>query len=96
MVKNPPATHVETRVPSLDREDPLEKGVATHSSILAWRVSRTEELGRLQFMGSQKESNMTEQLTLSHSSLHRLVIGNAQKKITPYHMRMNSFFCIFV
>ena len=70
--------------------------MATHSRLLAWRVSWTEELGRLQFMGSQKESNMTEQLTLSHFSLHRLVIGNAEKKITPLHMRMNSFFCIFV
>ena len=44
----------ETRVQSLDWEDPLKKGMAPHSSILAWEIPRTEELGRLQFMGSQK------------------------------------------
>ena len=41
-VKNPPAIQ-ETRVQSLGREDPLEKGMATHSSILAWRIPWTEE-----------------------------------------------------
>ena len=45
-VKNPPAKQ-ETRVQSLDWEDPLEKGTATHSSILAWRIPWTEEPGRL-------------------------------------------------
>ena len=44
----------ETWVPSLDWEDPLEEGMATHSSILAWRIPRAEELGRLQSTGSQK------------------------------------------
>ena len=44
----------ETWVPSLSREDPLEKGMATHSSILAWRTPRTEEPGGLQSMGFQK------------------------------------------
>ena len=44
----------ESRVRSLDREDPLEKGKATHSSTLAWEIPRTEETGRLQFMGSQR------------------------------------------
>ena len=52
-VKNLPAMQ-ETQVLSLGWEDPLEKGVATHSSILAWRVPWTEEPGRLQSMGSQK------------------------------------------
>ena len=42
MVKNPPAMQ-ETRVQSLGWEDPLEKGMATHSSILAWRIPWTEE-----------------------------------------------------
>jgi len=41
----------ETRVQSLGQEDTLEKGMATHSSILAWRIPWTEELGRLQSMG---------------------------------------------
>ena len=44
----------ETWVQSLGQEDPLEKAVATHSSILAWRILWTEELGGLQSMGSQK------------------------------------------
>ena len=43
----------ETQVGSLGREDPLEKGMAPHSSILAWRIPWTEEPGRLQSMGSQ-------------------------------------------
>ena len=45
---------METWVQSLGWEDPLEKGMATHSSILAWRIPRTEEPGRLQSMGSQR------------------------------------------
>ena len=52
-VKNLPAMQ-ETQVQSLGREDPLEKGMATHSSILAWRISWTEEPGELQSMGSKK------------------------------------------
>ena len=51
--KNLPAVR-ETWVPSLGREDPLEKRMATHSSILAWRIPRTEEPGGLWFMGSQR------------------------------------------
>ena len=44
----------ETWVPSLSREDPLEKGMATHSSILAWRIPWREEPGGLQSMGSER------------------------------------------
>ena len=44
----------DTRVRSQGQEDPLEKGMATHSSILAWRISRTDEPGGLLSMGSQK------------------------------------------
>ena len=51
-VKNLPIMQ-ETRVQSLGQEDPLEKGMATHSSILAWRIPGTEEPGGLQSMGSQ-------------------------------------------
>ena len=58
MVKNLPARQ-ETRVRSLGREDPLEKGIATHCSILAWRIPCTEEPGRLQSMG-HKESDTIE------------------------------------
>ena len=53
MVKNLPPRQ-ETRAPSLGREDPLQKGMATHSSILAWRILRTEEPGGLQSVGSQR------------------------------------------
>ena len=52
-VKLPP-TMWETWVQSLGREDPLEKDMATHSRILAWKIPRTEEPGRLQSMGSQR------------------------------------------
>ena len=55
MVKNLPAMW-ETWVSSLGREDPLEKGMATHSSILAWRVPWSEESGGLQSMGSQSRT----------------------------------------
>ena len=51
----------ETWVRSLGREDPLEKEMATHSSILAWRIPWTEELGGLQSTG-RKELDTTEQL----------------------------------
>ena len=51
--KNPPAMQ-EMRVPSLGRKDSLEKGMATHSSILAWRIPGTEEPGGLQFTESQR------------------------------------------
>ena len=53
LVKNPPAMQ-ETPVRSLGREDPLEKDMAIHSSILAWRIPWTEEPGGLQSMGSQR------------------------------------------
>ena len=52
-VKNLPAVQ-GTRVRSLDREDPLEKEMANHSSILAWKIPWTEEAGRLQSTGLQK------------------------------------------
>ena len=53
MVKNLPAMQ-ETLVQSLGLEDPLEKGMATHSSILTWRILWTEEPGGLQSVGSQR------------------------------------------
>ena len=66
MVKNLPAMW-EIWVQSLGWEDPLEKGTATHSSIVAWRIPWTEELSWLQSMG-HKELDTTEPLTLSLSS----------------------------
>ena len=65
MIKNPPAVG-KTWVRPLGWEDTLEEGMATHSSILAWRIPWTEESGRLQFIG-HKESDTTEQLTHTHT-----------------------------
>ena len=67
MVKNVPAMW-EISVQSLGREDPLEKGMATHSSILAWRIPWTEEPGRLS-PWNHKELDIGERLTLSLFSL---------------------------
>ena len=63
MVKNPPEMK-ETRGQSLGGEDPLEKEMETHSSILAWEIPRTEKSGGLQSMGSQRAGHegATEQL----------------------------------
>ena len=61
MVKNTPAMQ-ETCVPSQGQKDPQEKGMATHSSILAWRIPWTEEPGEL---WGCKDLDTTEQLTLS-------------------------------
>ena len=58
-VKNLPAMQ-ETCVQSLDREDPLEKGMATHSSILAWRIPWIEEPSRLQSMGHKESDRLSE------------------------------------
>ena len=77
MIKNLPAMR-ETWVQSLGQEDLLEKEVAAHSSILAWRIPWTEEPGGLQPMGLQ-ESDTTEQLdrqtdrhTHTHTHTHRI------------------------
>ena len=50
----------ETQVRSLGREDPLEKEMATHSSTLAWRIPWREEPGRLQSMGSQSRTRLSD------------------------------------
>ena len=59
MVKNLPAME-EMRVQSLVWEDPLEKEIAIHSSILAWRISWTEEPGGLQSMGLQSQTRQSD------------------------------------
>ena len=63
-VKNVPAMQ-ETQVQSLAWEDPLEKGMATYSSILAWKIPWTEEPCGLYSSRGHKESDSTERLTLS-------------------------------
>ena len=74
-VKNLPAVQ-ETWVQSLGQEDPLEKEMATHSSILAWRIPRTEEPGGLQSMGLQRD--VTERRTLYLVLYILLVLMNVQ------------------
>ena len=68
-IKNLPANSGdlrETRIGSLDQEDPLDEGMATHSSILAWRIPWAEEPGGLQLVG-HKVSDMTE--ATEHTSI---------------------------
>ena len=70
MVKNPPANaeDIKTQVWYLGQEDPLEKEMATQSSILAWRIPWTEEPGRLQSMGPQSQTWL-KQLSM-YAALH--------------------------
>ena len=70
-VKNLPAMR-ETRVWSLGQEDPLEKGMATHSNILAWRISWTEEPGGLQFVGLQRVGHDWAARSHTHTHTHSL------------------------
>ena len=58
-VKNLSAVQ-ETQVPSLSQEDPLEKGMATHSSVPAWRLPWTEEPGGLQFIALQSQTHLSD------------------------------------
>ena len=64
-VKNLPAVR-ETQVRFLGEEDPLEKGMATHSSILAWRISWTEEPGIIQTMESQSYTQLSDFYIYAH------------------------------
>ena len=71
MIKNTPANEgnirdEEMRIGSLGWDDPLEEGMATHTSILAWKIPRTEEPGGLQSMGSQRVRHGRSDLACSH------------------------------
>ena len=79
MVENLPAMQ-ETWVRSLGWEDSLKKGMATHSSILAWRIPWTEKPGQLQSMGC-KESDMTEQPTHTDLGEHKEIIIKSKETI---------------
>ena len=72
VVKNLPAMQ-ETRVQSPGQEEPLEKGMATNSNILAWRISWTDEPGGLQSMGSQRvgHNSVTNTHTHTHTHTHK-------------------------
>ena len=65
---------LEMHVRSLSGKDPLENEMVTHSSVLAWRIPWTEEPGGLQSMGSQKELDMTNRLSIHSYSNCRLNI----------------------
>ena len=77
-VKNPPAMQ-ETRVQSLGQEEALEKGMATHSSILAWRSPWTEKPGRLQFVGLQRDT--TGQLIHTHTHTDTMTHPHTQQDV---------------
>ena len=79
MVKNPLAVQeiLETRVQSLGPKDPLEEGMATHSSILAWRISQTEDPGGLQSNGVAKSR------TRQHSTAQQHTAADTIKPASP-------------
>ena len=70
MIKSLPAVQ-EIQVQSLCREDPLEEETTNHSSILAWEVPWTEELGRLQSMGVQRDLTEHTSTVLHSNNCHR-------------------------
>ena len=74
MVKNPPAMQ-ETPVQFLDWEDPVEEGMATHFSILAWRISWTEKTGGLQPKGFGLQKSQTLLKQLEHTTHRALLLG---------------------
>ena len=76
---------LETRVWSLGREDPLEKAVAPHSRTLAWKISWTEEPGRLQSMGSQRVGH---DWVTSHSHSECHIIGIMWYVAFSYHLAL--------
>ena len=96
MVKNLPAV-LETQVQSLGQEDPLKKGMATHSSILAWRIPWTEDPGWLQSMRLQRVTWLNSQHTQIWGNTKKL--SSSQKKqhvndgnIINYHKIQNKIF----
>ena len=91
-VKNMPAMQ-ETRVQSLSQEDPLEKDMATHSSILAWRIPWTEESGGPQSMGSQRDGHnlvtkqqQSQRLSSTPSTVHTGTSQVAQT-VESFHLQ---------
>ena len=86
-------------VRSLGWEDPLEKKMATHTSILAWRIPWTEEPGRLQFIGSQRSahlnSNHTSSFSISKSLQNATQSGQKKKLISLAHRYHGNGCCSF-
>ena len=86
VVMNLPAIQ-ETQVRSLDQEDPLEKEMAAHSSILAWEIPWTEEPGGLQFMGPWGRGQSRQAHTLEAKRKRNLVISELDGRALKYCMR---------
>ena len=84
-VKNLPAMR-ETQVRSLGREEPLEKGMATHSSILAWSIPWTEEPGGLQSTAMQSQTRLSNLARATWGSPWRF-LGQAQPSLTCLALR---------
>ena len=83
----------EMRVQSLDWEVPLEKGMAIHSSILAWRILWTKEPGRLQSMGlSKSQTQLSDQTTATSLKLKP---KTAQQKKVKTHLAMFQYFLVW-
>ena len=83
MVKNPPAMQElqETRVQSLGPEAPLEKEVETCVSILAWKISWTEELGGLQSVGSQSQTQLSTHTVVPVNGAQRCALHTRSEKL---------------
>ena len=96
VVKNPPTNAGDTRdaswVPGSRRSPGV--GMATHSSILAWKIPQTEEPGRLQFLGGHKESDTTEQLS-THIQMYLFLLFFAVNKNIEYSLFHYDLFCYF-
>ena len=82
----------ETRVWSLGREDPLEKEMATHSGVLAWKIPWTEETGRLQSMGSQRIGH--NWATSPHLLLGRKAVTNLGRILKSRDMTLLTKVCL--
>ena len=79
----------ETQVPSLGQEDPLEKGMATHSNILGWAIPWTEEPGRLESMGSQRVGHDYETKHSTH--IEHNTLGSY---VRFFDFRKTKFICL--
>ena len=107
VVKNPPASVGDAGDlgSSLGGEDLLEEEMATHSSILAWGIPRTEEPGRLQSMGSQSRTQLGNRTTHSRGALQRLRVGTGEvltvcagwrwRLLTHFHSECPLWVCPF-
>ena len=82
LVKNPPAMQ-ETYIQSLGWEDPLEEDMATHSSILAWRIPWTEEPGGLQSMGLQRVGHDCSALAATAAAGYLLLVEQVSVDCMP-------------